>query len=83
MSRRAAALSVLAGLAAASPAVAQDKPAVTVRSLLAQDFTVVGAIPSNIGAGVFLQKKDRLFLCFVNETPRSTNVATKYCKAVE
>ncbi len=65
---------------AATPALAQ---AVTVKSLLAQEFTVVGAITSKIGAGVFLQKKDKLFLCFVSETPTSASVATRYCKPVE
>ena len=55
----------------------------TVKSLLAQGFTTVGAITSPVGAGVFLQNKSRLFLCFVSEAPRSATVATKYCKPVE
>ena len=63
--------------------IAEAQQAVTVKSLLAQDFAVVGTIASNAGPGVFLQKKDKLFLCFVAETPNSTAVATRYCKPVE
>jgi hypothetical protein len=63
--------------------VANAQQAVTVKSLLAQDFNVVGAITSPAGPGVFLQKKDKLFLCFVAETPSSPAVATRYCKPVE
>jgi hypothetical protein len=55
----------------------------TVRSLLRHDFTVVGAIPSPAGPGVFLQKKDQLVLCFVSETKTSKSVTTQYCKSVE
>ena len=63
----------------ATPAVAAE----TVASLLAQEFTVVGTIPSNIGVGVFLQKKEKLFLCFASETPTSPTIATRYCKPVQ
>jgi hypothetical protein len=58
---------------------------VTVKSLLAQDFAVVGTMPgaSGGGAGVFLQKKDKLFFCLVAETPTSPAVTTRYCKPVE
>jgi hypothetical protein len=56
---------------------------VTVKSLLAQDFAVVSSITSPIGPGLFLQKKDKLFLCFVAETEKSPTIATKYCKPVE
>ena len=73
----------VAGILAASGGVARGQQNVTVQSLLAQDFAVVGSITSPIGAGVFLQKKDRLFLCFVSETPNSPTVATRYCKPVE
>ena len=55
----------------------------TVQSLLKQDFVIVGAITSPAGPGLFLQKKDRLFVCFVAETPRSPTVATRYCKPVQ
>jgi len=72
-----------AAILAASGGVARAQQNVTVQSLLAQDFAVVGSITSPIGAGVFLQKKDRLFLCFVSETPNSPTVATRYCKPVE
>jgi len=73
----------VAAILAASGGVARAQQNVTVQSLLAQDFAVVGSITSPIGAGVFLQKKDRLFLCFVSETPNSPTVATRYCKPVE
>ena len=78
----AAVLPLVAVAQAQQPAPA-PVPAPTVKSLLAQEFTVVGTITSPIGAGVFLQKKDKLFLCFVAETPSSTAVATRYCKPVE
>ena len=64
----------------ASATVAEE--AVTVQSLLKQQFAVTGAITSPIGPGVFLQKQDQLFLCFVVETPQSPTVATRYCKPV-
>jgi hypothetical protein len=55
----------------------------TVQSLLKQDFAIVGAITSPAGPGLFLQKKERLFVCFVAETPQSQTVATHYCKPVQ
>jgi hypothetical protein len=55
----------------------------TVQSLLKQEFAIVGAITSPIGPGLFLQKKDRLFVCFVAETPQSPTVTTRYCKPVQ
>lgn len=55
----------------------------TVRSLLHNDFAVVGAIPSQVGPGLFLQKKDQLIVCFISETKASKIVATQYCKPVE
>jgi hypothetical protein len=78
--RRALVIAALVGLGA-SPAGAQQP--VTVKSLLAQEFAVVGTITSTAGPGVFLSKKDKLFVCFVAETPNSTAVATRYCKPVE
>ena len=72
----AAALAVLA-----TPAVAAES--VTVESLLSQDYVVVGAITSPIGPGVFLQEKQKLYLCFVSETPQSAAVTTRYCKPVK
>ena len=62
------------------PMTAQE--AVTVKSLLQQDFAVVGAYSSTAGAALFLQKKDQLFLCVAAETPTSTAVETRYCKPV-
>ena len=68
---------------AAFGGVASAQQNVTVQGLLSQDFAVVGSITSPIGAGVFLQKKDKLFLCFVAETEKSASVATRYCKPVQ
>jgi hypothetical protein len=55
----------------------------TVQTLLKQNFAIVGAITSPAGPGLFLQKKDQLFICFVAEIPRSPTVATRYCKPVQ
>jgi hypothetical protein len=73
----------VAALLSLGASAADAQQAATVKSLLAQDFAVVGTITSSAGPGVFLQKKDKLFLCFVAETPNSTAVATRYCKPVE
>ena len=75
-------LAIAAVLSLGVTVVPAQQP-VTVKSLLAQDFTVVSTVPSPAGPGVFLQKKDRLFFCVVAETPNSTTVATRYCKPVE
>lgn len=74
--------SVLSGLFI-MPAMAQDKP--TVESLLKQDYDVVGVIPSNAGPGILLESdddEDKLFMCFVAETPSSRDITTQYCKPV-
>jgi len=68
---------------AAGAAYAQEPAAPTVQHLLNQDFAVVGTFPSPSGVGVFLQKKDQLYLCLVAETPTSKTVSTSYCKPVE
>jgi hypothetical protein len=62
---------------------ASAEEAVTVQSLLKQEFIIVGTITSPAGPGLFLQKDERLYLCFVAETPQSTTVATRYCKPVQ
>ncbi len=54
----------------------------SVRSLLAAGFTIVVVMPSPAGPGLFLQKGDKLFACFVAETPTSADIATRYCKPV-
>ncbi len=72
---------VCGGFAAQAEEAGPEK--ITVRSLLRHDFTVVGAIASQIGPGLLLQKKDQLFICFVSETKTSTSVTTIYCKPVE
>ena len=74
------ALALLASVLAANAASAQSP--VTVQSLLDQEFQVVGTAIIPAGAGVFLQKKDKLFFCVAAETPTSPDVATRYCKPV-
>ena len=72
----AAALAVLAMPAAA----AED---VSVSALLAQGFTIVGTVaPPSGGGGLYLQQKEKLFFCFVSETPSSPTLTTRYCKPV-
>jgi hypothetical protein len=71
------ALSIMAGHSGSA-----QQP-ISVQNLLSQDFAVVGAITSPAGPGLFLKKADKLFLCFVTETPQSGAVTTKYCKPVE
>jgi hypothetical protein len=61
---------------------AASAQAVSVQSLISQDFVVVGTFLSPAGAALFLQKKDKLFFCVVAETPTSENVDTRYCKPV-
>jgi hypothetical protein len=72
-------------LASAGAVQAQEAGAdqMTVRSLLARDFSVVGVIPTMGGPGVFLAKKGELSFCLVMETKTSKTVATQYCKPVE
>lgn len=71
---------VLAVAALCAPARAAEQP--TVESLLAEGYTVVSAIPSQAGPGLFLQKGTSLFACFVSETPSSAALVTRYCKPV-
>jgi hypothetical protein len=83
MRRSLALASVLAAISAVASGQ-QMAPAITVQSLLAQDYAVVGTTaPVGGGGGVYLQKKEKLYFCFVAETPSSTTVATRYCKPVE
>jgi hypothetical protein len=67
-------------IAAVASAGAQ---AAKVESLLKSGFTIVGVIPSNAGPGIFLVKGDQLYGCFVAETPKSAEIATRYCKPVK
>jgi hypothetical protein len=67
-------------VAISAPATAEEN--VTVQSLLNQDFTVVSTITTHVGSGLFLQKKDQLFVCFVVETQQSLTLNTLYCKPV-
>jgi hypothetical protein len=47
-------------LLSATAVLAQEP--VTVKSLLAQEFAVVGTITNVAGGGLYLQKKDKVFL---------------------
>jgi hypothetical protein len=76
---RAIAALFLAGAPFAASAQQQQQ---TVESLLAAGFTTVGVTPSPAGPGVFLQKGDKLFACFVAETPTAPAIKTRYCKPV-
>ena len=71
---------VFMAVSGAGAALAQTP--VTVKSLLDQEFQVVGTVASQVGPGVFLQRKDKLFFCVVAETAASPDVATRYCKPV-
>ena len=84
MRRVLAFVTVLVTIGGAASAQQTTAPAVTVQSLLAQDYAVVGTTaPAVGGGGVYLQKKDKLFFCLVSETPTSATVSTRYCKPVE
>ena len=55
----------------------------TVQSLIKQGFAIVGTIASHTGGGgVYLHKKDQIFFCYIEETPSSLAVTTRYCKPV-
>jgi hypothetical protein len=84
MRRSLALASVLAAISGVASGQQTATPAITVQSLLAQDYAVVGTTaPVGGGGGVYLQKKEKLYFCFIAETPSSTTVATRYCKPVE
>jgi len=71
------------GHASAQPAAAPAER-ITVGSLINQGYDLVGAISTASGApGLFLRKGERLYFCFVAETPQSKAVTTRYCKPVE
>ncbi len=71
------------GMIGALPGAATAEETVTVQSLLKQEFAVVGVHTTPIGPGLYLQKRDQLFVCFVSETPQSAAVTTRYCKPVQ
>jgi hypothetical protein len=73
-------LLVAASFALSEAAISEEN--VTVQSLVKRQFAVVSAIASPIGPGLFLQKGNQLFLCFVVETPQSATIVTRYCKPV-
>ena len=66
--------------AVATHAAAQE--GVTVTSLLAEGYTVVSTVLAPVGPGIFLQKGDKLVICFVEETRASPTLTTLYCKPV-
>jgi hypothetical protein len=77
-------IALLAALALAAMQTAVSAQTMTVESLMADGYTIAGVTqPPSGGAGVFLQKGNALFFCFVAETPNSPTVATKYCKPVK
>ena len=73
-------VALLAGCGFASSALAED--AMTVQSLLAGGYSVVSSMSSQIGPGLFLQKGDSLYLCFVTEKPDAPEITTAYCKPI-
>ena len=56
---------------------------VTVKALTAEGFTVVSSFMTQIGPGLFLQKGEKLYLCFVTERRETQIITTNYCKPVE
>ncbi len=68
-------------LALAMPA-AHAQQGVTVETLLKDGYEIKGVFPSNAGPGLVLQKGDQAIMCFVAETPTSTDISTQYCKPV-
>jgi hypothetical protein len=68
-------------LAAARPAMADT---MTVQSLMNDGYTIADIFTSKVGwPGIFLQKGNTLFVCFVGEKPGSASVDTEYCKPVK
>ncbi len=52
--------------------------------LIKQGFAVVSTNDTHAGgAGVFLQKQDRVYVCYVTETPTSPALTPRYCKPVQ
>ena len=69
-------------LVAVGMASARADDAATVQGLLGKGYMVVSSFMSTIGPGLFLQKEDSLYLCFVSEKPDTSELTTKYCKPV-
>ncbi len=74
---------VAALLSAIAAGSASAQEGVTVQALLTEGYEIKGVIPSNAGPGLLLQKGDQLVMCFVAETPQSTEISTQYCKPVK
>jgi hypothetical protein len=78
---RALTAATLAALLGGTALAQQD---VTVQSLLAQGYAIVGTtVPAGGGGGLYLQQKEKLYFCLVSETPNSPAVTTRYCKPVQ
>ena len=58
------------------------KPPVTFQGLIKEGFKIVSAISTPAGPGMFLQRNNDVCFCVVAETPKSANLATRYCKPV-
>jgi hypothetical protein len=74
--------SAIAGVLAVAGSHAALAETQNVQSLLSAGFNLIGTVPSPAGPGLFLQKGDKLFACFVAETPASPDLKTRYCKPV-
>lgn len=62
---------------------AQAQGSVTVAELLKQGYEVKGTIfPTKAGPGLMLQSGEKLYLCFIVETPEAEVIKTQYCKLV-
>jgi predicted porin len=70
-------------LVALACGAARAEDAITVSGLLHQGFDVVGVNQTSAGAGIFMRKADKMYACFVSETPTSPTISTRYCKPVE
>jgi hypothetical protein len=76
------ALLLASALLAAGVVAGRAADAENVQSLLGKGYMVVSSFMSTIGPGLFLQKEDSLYLCFVSEKPDTAELTTKYCKPV-
>ena len=77
-------IALLAALALAGSQTAVSAQTMNVQSLMGDGYTIAGVVtPVAGGAGIYLQKGNKLVFCYVAERPTSPTVATKYCKTVE
>jgi hypothetical protein len=76
-------LTLMVVLLLSASEITASAQSMTAQSLLNEGYTVAGVITSPAGPGVFLQKGNVLFACFVAEQPGSPTIATQYCKPVK